>query len=82
MSVSYLRFALYLIKHGVFEYRNNETVHSYVTTEGKVRFFANWAGCETRDYASVQALMNSTTGRDLPTEQDLSAANPTSKRGA
>jgi hypothetical protein len=71
MTVTYEEFATYLMTHGVYEYRNNQTVHCYVTEEGKVRFFANWAGEETRDYASIKVLMERTTGRDLPSADDL-----------
>ena len=74
MTVTYQQFAEHLLKHSHFYYRPHETVYSYVTEEGSVRFFANWGYGETRDYASLKTLMENTTGRDLPDAEDLAAA--------
>lgn len=71
MTVTYQQFAEHLLKHSHFYYRPHETVYAYVTEEGSVRFFANWGYGETRDYASLKTLMESTTGRELPDAEDL-----------
>lgn len=72
MTVTYREFAEFLLQQGVFYYfRADQTVHSYVTADGKVRFWANWYGQQTSDYASLKTLMTKTTCRDLPTADDL-----------
>lgn len=80
MTVTYEQFAEYLLKHSVYYYKPHETVYCYVTEDGRVRFFANWGYGETRDYASLKSLMRQTTGRDLPTAEDLAAARCQSER--
>lgn len=71
MTVTYQQFADFLLKHSCFYYRPHETVYCYIREDGSVRFFANWGYGETRDYASLKALMEATTGRDLPDAEDL-----------
>lgn len=81
MTITYEQFAEYLLKHSVFEYGSHETVHAYITEDGRVRFFANWGYGETRDYASLKSLMEGTTGNDLPDAEDLAEEEEDAHQG-
>ena len=80
MTVTIQQFAKHLLAHSVYAYRNNETVHCYVGEDGCVRYFANWGYGDTPVFASLKTLMRQTTGRDLPTAEDLAAARCQSER--
>jgi len=71
MTVTYEQFAEFLLKHSVYYYRPDQSVHCYIAEDGRVRYFANWGHGETRDYASLKSLYEATTGRDLPDAEDL-----------
>lgn len=75
MTVTYEQFAEFLLKHSVYYYRPDRSVHAYIAEDGRVRYFANWGYGETRDFASLKSLYEATAegAADLPDAEDLAA---------
>lgn len=73
MTITYEQFAEFLLKHSVYYYRPDRSVHAYIAEDGRVRYFANWGYGETRDYASLKSLYEATAdgADDLPDAEDL-----------
>lgn len=75
MTVTIAEFAKYLLAQSVHYYWANKTVHCRVLPDGRVRYWANWEGDISREFATLEALM-AYSSVYLPNAEDLAAAEP------
>ncbi|TXG87731.1 MAG: hypothetical protein E6R14_00765 [Thermomicrobiales bacterium] len=70
MTVTIQEFAKHLITQSVHYYWANKTVHCRVLPDGRIRYWANWEGDITREFASLEALLANSSVY-LPDAADL-----------
>jgi hypothetical protein len=70
MTVTIQEFAKHLLTHSVLYYWANKTVHCRVLPDGRVRYWTNWEGDISREFASLEALLANSPAY-LPEADDL-----------
>ncbi len=69
-KLTYDQFTRVLAGNGCYYYRANVTLHSYITSGGAVRFYANYQGDESKAYNSLKNLMQE-EGYELPAHEEI-----------
>lgn len=72
MTVTIPEFAKHLMTHYVHYYWANKTVHCRVLPDGRVRYWTNWEGDISREFASLEALLANSPAY-LPDAPELAA---------
>lgn len=70
MTVTIPEFAKHLMTHSVHYYWANKTAHCRVLPDGRVRYWTNWEGDISREFASLEALLANSLAY-LPVAEDL-----------
>ena len=74
MTVTIPEFAKHLLAQTVHYYWSNKTVHCRVLPDGRIRYWTNWEGDISREFASLETLLANSPAY-LPDAPELAAVS-------
>lgn len=81
MTVTIQQFARHLMAQSVHYYWSNKTAHCRVLPDGRIRYWTNWEGDISAEFASLENLLAKSNAY-LPEAEDLAASRSASARPA